>query len=44
MLMVSRRDKLPAFSDGYDAASRAIADRVDALVREFESIAKKRTD
>jgi arsenate reductase (thioredoxin) len=38
----SRWDKLPAFSDGYDAASRAIADRVEALVRELESISKKK--
>ena len=34
---VTRWDGLPAFSDGYAAASAAIAQKVDALLRELEA-------
>ena len=41
-LRVNRWDSLPAFSDGYGPASAAIAAKVDALVRELETAAKKK--
>jgi arsenate reductase (thioredoxin) len=39
---VSRWDGLPAFSDGYGPASAAISDKVNALLRELETAAKKK--
>ena len=39
---LTRWDSLPAFSDGYGPASAAIAAKVDALVRELETAAKKK--
>ncbi len=38
----TRWDSLPAFSDGYGPASAAIAAKVEALVRELETAAKKK--
>jgi protein-tyrosine-phosphatase len=35
-------DGLPAFSDGYDPASRAIVGQVEALIRELEEAVKKK--
>jgi len=39
---INRWDHLPAFSDGYGPASRAIAAKVDALLRELEAAMKKK--
>ena len=39
---VIRWDRMPAFSDGYAAASAAIAAKVDALVRELAVTAKRK--
>ena len=41
---VSRWDKMPAFSDGYEPASAAIATRVEALVNELSAAAKKKNE
>lgn len=38
---VTRWDTLPAFSDGYAPASAAIAQKVDALLRELATVKKK---
>ena len=39
---ITHWDNLPAFSDGYGPASRAIAANVDALLRELEAAMKKK--
>jgi hypothetical protein len=39
---VERWDALPAFSDGYEPASRAILTKIEVLIRELEKTTKRK--